>query len=774
MPRTDHLPTRSRDGRFTGNAARPAAAPAPATDFTDAADLSHTMREILEQGLAHIDAFDPDSGEPAPAFICKASPGAGKSRGMRDLVATTHQFAGDQLWIAPTLDLTDEAVAHSRSIGVEAFGFRGRSAVNPQTGTPMCDKAELADKVARLGLPVSETLCRRKEKNGNTVFCPHYQTCAYQRQSANLPTTPVQRHMTTASITRPDPTQREAAIQVLDEKFWQELERRTDIALDQFIAPRIWFKQGRNRAKSANAAKHADLLKAAKDVVDALLDGRSPLTLNYSEADYRAFAACETENADTAPTFRPDEAEGAQEAALDAMKADLRHALRARRFARLWTVLAEAASQGRIASERLRLARVDDDRLILRVFGRAEIRSKAPKVILDADADPTILAAIGIRGKEHSLTLRPNAQVFQLSDRRMTNGTLLRTNGRIRASWVSIIRREVVIDRFGARGGVLVGATRKVVRRFFEDAGHDFTNMTDDEVSRYMLETELHGARWLWFGGRALGSNAYRDCSSVVIIGREELPLHALEDKARALFGDRPGEELTFIAPDDDGRQEAPLMPVGIEMRDGSAMEVDVPCHPDPLIRALQRQTRECATRQLVERLRLAHAPDRKRVILGCNIPIPGLPVDRLLSWEELCVYSTEAAVLEAFLKTGVLRLSASGLAEDAPGVFTSKDAAKSRKDSKLTRMSADGLWPEGLEIPVVPMQVKLARKSARMVSAIVQAECIEEALVIVDGAFGGLKDIEFSDQLPEELNEVRMPMRPSAWSVEEGMAQAA
>lgn len=52
-----------------------------------------------------------------------------------------------------------------------------------------------------------------------------------------------------------------------------------------------------------------------------------------------------------------------------------------------------------------------------------------------------------------------------------------------------------------------------------------------------MLHTPLHGAHWLWYGGRALGTNRYRDCSTVIAIGREELPVEALEDYGRALWG---------------------------------------------------------------------------------------------------------------------------------------------------------------------------------------------------------------------------------------------
>ena len=84
-------------------------------------------------------------------------------------------------------------------------------------------------------------------------------------------------------------------------------------------------------------------------------------------------------------------------------------------------------------------------------------------------------------------------------------------------------------------------------------------------ISTFMQETALHGARWIWFGSAALGRNDWSDCTTVIILGREELAPEALEDLARALFGDS-GEPLQFMDP------EAPNFPeveARYVMRDG-------------------------------------------------------------------------------------------------------------------------------------------------------------------------------------------------------------
>jgi hypothetical protein len=279
------------------------------------------------------------------------------------------------------------------------------------------------------------------------------------------------------------------------------------------------------------------------------------------------------------------------------------------------------------------------------------------------------------------------------------------------------------------------------VQTFFEDAGHDFAGKSNNDVSEFMLNTRLHGAYWLWFGSRSLGSNRYEACASVIVIGREELPIPVLEDYGRALWGDRPDVDLTFLTPGADGSCRMPDVEMGYEMNNGEAWAVQVPCHADPLIRRVQRQTRELATRQLVERLRLARATVPKRVILGCNIPIPGLPVDELVAWEAFKPSRLTAAIIEGLAMRGGVRACPSGLAADAPHVFSSLDAAKAYLKRKKTRM-AD--WQASIPAWLAPhvSQVELlqARPHARTVQAVVLATCEGTAVQTAERLWGPLR----------------------------------
>ena len=62
-------------------------------------------------------------------------------------------------------------------------------------------------------------------------------------------------------------------------------------------------------------------------------------------------------------------------------------------------------------------------------------------------------------------------------------------------------------------------------------------------------------------------------------------------------------------------------------------------------------------------------------------MPIPDLPVDHLLPWDEIRPSRLIAAMAEAHLKGGVLRLNPAGLADDAPDTFHTEAAAKNWLD---------------------------------------------------------------------------------------------
>lgn len=108
---------RDLTGRFGGQGAYTAEAPAPATMFTRLQDTEPNLRAALSVAITQLTGIAAAEEEaPVPAALIAASPGAGKSRLARELLET---FAGDTpvVFHAPTLALCKEAADHAREIG---------------------------------------------------------------------------------------------------------------------------------------------------------------------------------------------------------------------------------------------------------------------------------------------------------------------------------------------------------------------------------------------------------------------------------------------------------------------------------------------------------------------------------------------------------------------------------------------------------------------------------------------------------------------------------
>ena len=655
------LPARDNSGRFCNSGAYRVAHACHPTAFTPVSEARPVLRLALERANRTLRKIS--EGEGVACAVIRASPGAGKSTLQRQLMA--ERAAAGQLeafaFHVPTRDLAAEAAIEASEQGLLAQAIRGRSAPLPNGNGLMCAKADLVEQASRIGLSVREHFCETKDDSGSVRRCPHFDRCAFLEQFKSEATC---HFLATAYLGLPNPGNVVPDLRVVDETFWRESLMISDIDV-------VAFKEARAFLTIFDGEMHMKLRAAAKHVVRCLEDGGPLSDLPYTEKDYAAFAQVEWKGQLTAKGILPDQDVFTQKSKLAVATQQYRSASR---FAAVWNVLREVRRAGLPGCERLRLLSTNKSEVI-RVLRKRPFRHQEPMLILDSDADTEILKALGcdIRN-EHQLTLRPNAHVVQVHDHQMSMNSLLNSKSN-RDGCRMLIAKEVLRDRLVRNAGVLVGAPKSVVRAMFEDAGYDFRSMNKDEITETMLTTKLHGARWLWFGSRSLGSNLYKDCASVIVLGRQELPVSALEDQGRALWGDTEGEPLNFVRPDVKGAQWLPYVEAQYEMADGSRMAVEVPCHPDPRIRRLQFQSRELATRQLVERLRLAHAPYRKRVILTCNIPIPGLPVNELVSWETLVGCRVEAAISMSLVEQGEVAFDYKSIAAGAPTIFATVEA---------------------------------------------------------------------------------------------------
>lgn len=673
---------RDARGRFTGGGVVSLNVASCAPEFMNADDARSGIRQVTAEFIKQAVEWDDDSDQPAPVLVIKATAGAGKSSIAREVLANSNlsSLNGDVVFYTPTLALSEEAARHSATLGAGDHVTRGRSAWQSGTMQSMCQRPELAEQVASAGLQIKPTICARRNQKGKMIMCPHASGCAYLRQWNTLkPSNELRFEASQYLALHGDGSERPVGLRVIDETIWSLFVRKADIPLDAWTRPRLVGKFY-NIDQGVEATQLAERVDgAALAVLEMLQAGKSPLRVKFSAEEFKAFSGAES----------PPDIQGAGPD-LDTAKLMKKIEMykdgadpHAGGRAALWSVLADCRERGLDVTERVRIVRGvsapkgSEPRDVIRVNWFAEPPRNVPLLLLDADADDRITERMYPGARIARFDLEPNAEVIQLTDVTFSKKAL-RSSG-LRRNVAALVRTEVYRDMMNGGRGTLAIASREVVKLMFEDAGHDFSEMENRAISKLMIETILHGARWLWFGPTSLGRNDWKNYGTAVVIGREEWPIDELQDCGRAIFGDTSkGKQLCFLERNKRDVIQAPEVQLPITMRDGSAKATRGRSHPDACIRAIQRQTRECAMRQAIERLRLVIAGQRKRIVICSKIPAPGLPVDQLVTCAELLPTRFEAAKAEAALTNGgVLRLSASGLAQDAPLTFKSENEAK-------------------------------------------------------------------------------------------------
>lgn len=214
------------------------------------------------------------------------------------------------------------------------------------------------------------------------------------------------------------------------------------------------------------------------------------------------------------------------------------------------------------------------------------------------------------------------------------------------------------------------------------------------------------------------GVDRYKDCDAAVIVGRNEPPVSAIEDAARALYYDDPNPLQL------PGSWSCQVR--GYRLRGGS-LGVDTTVHTDPRVQAVTEQLREAESLQAIDRLRLIHAAQDKLVIVLSNLPLD-IDVDETRSWDDL-LHGTRLE--RAFDQIGgVLPLNPRWLAENFPDSWPTAAAAK--KD--VSRQSKRGHLSNLITIRKVSpsgLQYKAngARKWSKCLSTSNDARHVEKVL---------------------------------------------
>lgn len=159
-------------------------------------------------------------------------------------------------------------------------------------------------------------------------------------------------------------------------------------------------------------------------------------------------------------------------------------------------------------------------------------------------------------------------------------------------------------------------------------------------------------------------------------------------------------------------------------------------------------QSRENAGRQAAERLRMAHGVMPKRWLRLNNVPLSTAPVSELVTWAQLVPDRLQAAVAEAALGRGFLRLSAKGLAEDASETFANEKSGARWLESYTPRTpSNDSIRGVG---GITAQMRRQGQRGPTPTTVIIPAvTCPEAAKALLEREFGPLAHFEVLETVP-------------------------
>lgn len=192
-------------------------------------------------------------------------------------------------------------------------------------------------------------------------------------------------------------------------------------------------------------------------------------------------------------------------------------------------------------------------------------------------------------------------------------------------------RREIVefAERRAERGRKVFVATTKPIRM-------EITGETEEDGKT--LPANYRDPRGFDISsiGKIIGRNIWHKHDDMIQIGREQMPVEAVEELGRAIYSKAPVwlvPSLTFTGK--YVRKRRRLYP-------GSDRFVDLDAHDEPRFQRLLELKREHAVAQNIDRMRLVYEDNRDvQIYILCNLPLPGVVPDRFVPLREILAGGT-------------------------------------------------------------------------------------------------------------------------------------
>jgi hypothetical protein len=247
--------------------------------------------------------------------------------------------------------------------------------------------------------------------------------------------------------------------------------------------------------------------------------------------------------------------------------------------------------------------------------------------MIDANADLNINQVFfGLDLRSIEIEACRNAYVVQCYSTRLSKSALLGLRAKKAPQQTLALRKVIaIIDEEAAQGGKVLVIMPLQLRRFLTTHLDELGNGSARKLPRSEMWRGVEIAHF----GNIRGSDEWSDYDTVIAVGREELSPINIDRKARAIWANDP-EPLKLV-----GDARLPDREYGYRLRDGALKGVLTSIHPDPRAQRVLELVREFEILQAIDRLRLIHAKQPKRVLILCSIPLD-ITVDAILSLDQL------------------------------------------------------------------------------------------------------------------------------------------
>jgi hypothetical protein len=610
-----------------------------------------------------------------PLQVCvKAPPGTGKTRAITDRIMALLDAGKKVIFAVPTHALGEQIVRDLEAIGARVYRSRGAPDPMSTDGLTMCVEKERAVAIVDALGDAEKDACKR-----GTQICDYFEVCAFQRQKRNPPQIWVVAHellylALPDFIPAPD-------VVVIDESFSTK-------ALNKDLAIHVdWLIDGRYDKVAfpvpwggAENLDNLDLIETSKKAHGALVPlvvrgRRSRISIDM----FRHLTAKEITAAIKLEWRRKrylskeygDEGLGLvypgqdQDDAIRQANLRAAHNREVKALATFWECLGDMFDRGIELSRNLYfepLLEIDDEwRPGIRIRSRSEMHEWArerPILYLDATMSETLVKQDLPYARFHHVDVAfppiEAVSVYQVTDRRMTNGWLIPIRGgsekdnRQRELRLTDVRKSVELYATWHR------AEKAAV-------------ICQEKLEKKLKEGAPSNVMFAHFNALR-GVNNLEDARVMIAIGRTEPGPRTLEEDARLLF-DR---EVNGVPDEQDYHDEVTRH---LSMRDGSVVAVKNYVHPDEAAEVLRWLACDAELTQAIYRARpLSRTVANPLTIYIMTSVCLSVPIDFAKPWADMQPSLFQLMILAS---GGGATDSPTDAVTIFPGLFPSVDAAR-------------------------------------------------------------------------------------------------